>query len=346
MKERLIYIHPGLSTFARKDIAILEKEFDLIIFQFKVNDGKSVVYSFIRQFFFLFRHSFSSTKIIIQFGGFQSFVPVFLKRIFRYKVVIVLGGTDCVSFPSIQYGCYYNKRLKRLTKYSLKNADLLLPVDDSLIEYDYTYTSDDYPKQGYRYHIPKIQTPYKVIYNGYSGEKWQSLPKESNTFVTVAADLSTRFGPKLKGIDLIIDVAPNFPQCTFYIVGGDKLSIIPPNNVILENNKYGEDLYNFVASKEFYIQWSMSEGFPNGLCEAMLTSCIPIVSSVGAMPKIVDETGYILQKKNIKTAIEQITEALSDPLRNTKGIYARKRIEENFTIRNRSEQLIATLRNL
>ena len=43
----------------------------------------------------------------------------------------------------------------------------------------------------------------------------------------------------------------------------------------------------------------MSEGFPNALCEAMLSGCIPIVSNVGAMPKIVKETGYLLLKKDI-----------------------------------------------
>lgn len=48
-----------------------------------------------------------------------------------------------------------------------------------------------------------------------------------------------------------------------------------------------------------YLQLSLTEGFPNALIEAMACGCIPIVSSVGAMPEIVGQTGRVLKKKNI-----------------------------------------------
>ena len=37
------------------------------------------------------------------------FLPILFSKIFFKKSIVVAGGTDCVSFPSIGYGNFSNK---------------------------------------------------------------------------------------------------------------------------------------------------------------------------------------------------------------------------------------------
>lgn len=343
--KKILYFHNGLSSFVKKDIEIIEKEFDLIIFHFDVTNKKKVPFFFIRQFLFILKNLFNSNIYITQFGGYHSVLPSLIAKILRKKSIIVLGGTDCVSFPSIRYGNFFKKGLKIATTISLKNASLLLPVDDTLVEYKYDYQSNDFPYQGYKYFIKNIKTPFKVINNGYDSELWKCTKvKEPQTFVTVGANLGSRFGFQLKGIDLIFEVAPLLPECKFYIVGGSSINHkVVPRNIVLLDPIPNTELADFISSKQFYLQLSMSEGFPNALCEAMLCECIPIVSSVGAMPLIVGDNGYILNKKSTRELISIIEEALNPTKEiNTKMI--RNRIEQNFNLELRRNTLLSCLK--
>lgn len=349
MSNRILYFHNGLSSFVQKDIDILQSAFDLKIHFFQVKNKKKVPFSFISQKLFLLRYLFTTRIYIVQFGGYHSFLPVLFARLFFKKCIIVLGGTDCVSFPSIHYGNFYKSLLGYFTKFSLKNAHLLLPVDESLVHYKYNYQPNDYEYQGYKSYIPNIKTPYKVIYNGYDASIWtnDNLEKEKNSFVTVGANLGSRFGFTLKGIDLLFDVASLHPTCKFYIVGGSaiKNKSVPENIYLLDpipNNK----LAQFLQTKAFYLQLSISEGFPNALCEAMLCNCIPIVSSVGAMPKIVGNKGYILEKKDVKYLSKIIDFAIQNVNLSKLGKDAREEIRTKYTLENRKVELLKSINEL
>lgn len=346
MKRKVVYIHPGLSSFVQKDIEILSSEFELNIHHFSLSSKFKLPLSFVKQFFFLLFNSINSKIWIVQFAGYQSFLPVLLGKLFRKKTVLVLGGTDCVGFPSIRYGCFYNKSLKPFTSYSLRNAFLLLPVDETLAEYNYTYQDNDFPKQGFKYHVKGIQTPHKVIYNGFELEKWQPGIKERNTFVTVAADLTTRFGIQLKGIDLILEIAKEFPDCIFYIVGGKTISAAIPENVVLTDKIPNNQLNDLLGSKEFYLQLSMSEGFPNALAEAMLCGCIPIVSNVGAMPKMIEGAGFLLTKKDLNELKILIQQAINHTDKAAKANSAREIIRTKYHLERRRNELIETIQSL
>lgn len=344
-KTRLMYVHVGLSSFVKKDIAMLSEEFDLVIHYFDLKSKSKLPLSFLRQLGFLMKNSRKSEGIVIQFAGYHSYLPTILKFLHRKKTIIVMGGTDSVSFPSIQYGAFYNKYLKFFTRVSLKKATLLLPVSESLIHYKYTYSDNDFSEQGYLVHAPKTKTEVQTIYNGYDSDKWHSSnQKEEKSFLTIGADLGSRFGKKLKGIDLILEIAPKFPDCKFYIIGGDRLKEEVPQNVILVGNMPHDDLPEFIASKVYYLQLSMSEGFPNALCEGMLSGCVPIVSNVGAMPMIVDNVGFILKKKDSSLLSELINEALNSDISDL-AIQARNRIKDNFTIQNRKDQLTKAIKD-
>ncbi|MES2568406.1 MAG: glycosyltransferase family 4 protein [Bacteroidota bacterium] len=289
----------------------------------------------------------SSRLVICQFAGNHSFLPILFSRLFLKRSVIVAGGTDCVSFPSINYGNFNNRLLARTTAFSFKRCHLILPVHKTLVEYNYSYQPNDFSKQGYQCFIPGITTPYEVIHNGYDSEKWFcDTKKEKRSFVTIGAGLDSRFGFNLKGIDLIFEIAPKFPDCTFYIVGGLGIEKSASVNIILLDKIPNNELRQFLNKIQFYMQLSMSEGFPNALSEAMLCECVPIISNVGGMPEIVSDCGYILKHKNIIELYELVESALNSFELDRLGKKARQRIVENYTFDKRKQKLLATIDNL
>lgn len=350
MKKKLLYFHTGLSSFVEKDIQILEEHFEVTIYYFRVQDKWKTPFELIRQFFFLLKTP-KSTLIVSQFGGFHTVLPSFFTMIAHRKSVIVLGGTDCVSFPSINYGNFNRLFLGMATAYSLKRASLLLPVHETLIKYDYTYQSNDYPQQGYLAHRPNIKTPVEVVYNGYDSSIWTigRQERESHSFVTIGAGLGSRFGVSLKGIDLIVDAARLHPECSFYIVGGTGLNIGElPKNLHLLDKIPNHQLNAFLQTKEFYLQLSMSEGFPNALCEAMLSGCIPIVSNVGAMPFIVGNDGYVLSNKSVEKLSELLIKVSQLTTTDLQSISEKvhQTISDRFTYKKRNTQLKELIGNL
>ncbi len=82
----------------------------------------------------------------------------------------------------------------------------------------------------------------------------------------------------------------------------------------------------------------MTEGFPNALIEAMACGCVPIVSNVGAMPEIIANTGYVLEKKDAGLLIALLQKAMAE-YKPEKALAARKRAEQ-FSIENRAAQLL------
>jgi glycosyltransferase involved in cell wall biosynthesis len=243
-----------------------------------------------------------------------------------------LGGSDCVSFPSIKYGSFLRQPLRFFTYFSLKNATHLCPVDKTLVNYAYSYQNLDFKNQGYLAHFPMIKTPYTIIFNGYEKEKWHIGNKEKNSFVTIGANLGSRFGIGLKGIDLLIEIAEFFPDAQFYIIGGKAINKEVSKNIHLLDTMPNDDLPIFLATKEYYLQLSLSEGFPNA----------------GAMPMIVEGIGGILQTKSVSKLREVLSEYLTKDSQEKKMLSekSRNRISEKYTLKIRKRNLLELISRL
>ncbi len=344
MKPKLLYFHAGRSTFVIKDIEILQEKYNVKEFFFDTTNKANYFFQFIKQKFFLLANIFGAKLVVCQFAGHYSFLPILFAKLFFKRSVVVAGGTDCVAFPSISYGNFNTAAMRFTTTFSFKNCDLILPVHQTLVEYDYTYQPNDFPKQGFKYFIKDLKTKVEVIHNGYDSKKWFcNSSKEKNTFITIGAGLGSRFGFNLKGIDLIFEVAPEFPEATFYIIGGGSIKTQAPANVKLLENMPNDQIQPLLSKMQFYLQLSMSEGFPNALSEAMLCECVPVVSNVGGMPDIVTDFGYILKHKSSEALKALIVNAINNKDLDTLGKKARKRIEENYTFDKRKIKLLSAI---
>ena len=347
MKQKLLYFHAGRSSFVIKDIEILQEKYEVHEFFFNTTNKKSYLIEFIKQKWFILSKIFGAKLIVCQFAGHYSFLPILFAKLFFKRSVIVAGGTDCVAFPSIAYGNFNGKLMRFTTGFSFKNCDLILPVHQTLVEYDYTYQPNDFPKQGFKYFIKDLKTKVEVIPNGYDSNKWFcNSEKEKRSFITIGAGLGSRFGFSLKGIDMIFEIAPKFPDATFYIVGGSSIKTEAPANVKLLENMPNDQIQPLLSNMQFYMQLSLSEGFPNALSEAMLCECVPLVSNVGGMPDIIDDCGYLLKHKDQEELFKLINTALNNNDLSSLGKKARKRIVDNYTFENRKNKLLSELEKL
>ena len=300
-KKKVLYIHSLNTSFVRKDIALLEANFIIKKSFFNPNKKVLVPFQFIKQFFFLLFNIWGANIVIVQFAGYQSFLPAFFSKIFRKPCLIVLGGTDCVSFPSINYGNFNRPVLKTFTAWSLRLSTHFAPVHKSLVKSKYTYTDDDYPEQGYMVFCPKVKGGYTELFYGYDAAQFRNdEAKIPNSFITVGFLNNPNYFRK--GIDLIVEMAKSYPNNKFTIVGGtiDDIPVINvPSNVKLVDAVSYDELKALYAEHEFYLQLSICEGFPSAICEAMLCGCIPIGSDVAAIPEIIDDCGFVLKHKNV-----------------------------------------------
>jgi glycosyltransferase involved in cell wall biosynthesis len=265
-----------------------------------------------------------------------------LSKPLRCKCTIIAGGVDCVYYPQIGYGYMGKSLISWFTRFSFRHCDLILPKHESLIEFEDHFNEPNL-KQGLKYHIRNLETPYKVIPNGFNNQifKKNSSEKIKNSYITAAIGLNKDTNIKLKGIDLIISAARYFPNSSFTIIGGahiqDKKNV--PYNVSLLPPLNQTGLVEHLSRSEFYLQLSMSEGFPNGICEAMLCECIPIGSSVNSIPEIIGETGEILTKRDTDEFIA-VLKKTENSYSNEKGQACRKRIIDFYSLENRTSKLL------
>lgn len=351
MKKRILYIYPESSTFIRKDIGFLSRHYRVITPGHDWKNKSLTPLNFLKQFLFLCRNLPGSKAVFVMFGGYWSFLPALAGKITRIHVYIIPGGTDCVSFPSMGYGSLRKPVMRTFIKWSFSLCTELLPVDESLANSAYTYLPDsDYPRQGFRFFFPRLKTPYRVINNGFDPGFFNSDPdiKKENSFIAVAP-VNNLMRVRVKGIDTVIMLARKFSDCSFTIVGlsdevAAKLGPLPENIKIYPFMPQ-QQFMGLLAESRYVLQLSVSEGFPNALCEAMLCHCIPVGSSVGSVPSIIGDSGYVMDSPDpeyLTARMDEILGADADTRRRM-GLMARERIASLFHISIREKAFLDLL---
>lgn len=230
---------------------------------------------------------------------------------------------------------------------SFRLCNHIAPKHHSLVESSYTYSSNDPALQGYLAFDRKLNKPFTVITNGYDPDLYIPSKKIKNQFITASGNLNQSYQYKLKGIDLIIEIASKFPECNFIIAGAElKLPFSTEhNNIRLVPKLKNEELLKLFSESEYYLQLSMAEGFPNALCEAMLCGCVPIGSCVFSIPEIIGNTGFILDHRSASELESLIRKAINSENKEY-GIDARKRIINMYPLSSRKEKLIKLCKDL
>ncbi len=344
----ILLIAPAASSFVLQDSEFLKEKYPVKLLIFHSYPKWKAPFEFIRHKIILLFTLHRYQLIICQFAGYHSYLPVLFGKLFSIPVLIICGGTESVSFPSIRYGNFHKKILGWFTAYSLRHATHLAPKHNTLIDYAYTYDESQPSRQGMKAYISGFSTPFTIIPNGYDARFYTPAGiKNPSSFLTVAAGIELPFTIPLKGIDLIMKIAPCFPECTFTIAGcpenfSPPVSLPNVNWIYIKNKDHLVQLYR---SHEFYFQLSMSEGFPNAVCEAMLCGCIPITSDVNALPDIVGDAGFMIHHRSM----EALQQTLHKALTCDKKLFsenARNRIASLFPLDLRKSKLLTLAEKL
>lgn len=344
-RNKILYITPSMQSFVKSDIRILSKYFNVRVINQPWGNKKLAPLNFIAQFFSMLFSIHGTEFILVNFGGYWAFWATIFGKIFSKRVFIVTHGTDCASIPEIKYGSLRISLLKRICNFSYRRADAIFPVSESLIETELLFDpAIKSRKQGLLYHFPELKVPIKTIYNGLDDSQW-TLPTQvdriPNSFLAVMS--SSQF--QLKGGDLILEIAKNYPQCSFYFAGvqASAIAFESTDNVHFLGFLSPEELKNWYQKSEFYFQLSSFEGFGCALCEAMLCGAIPIGSNTNHIPQIAGDSGFIISKKSLEAAIPIIDKALSAPNKDLLSINSRLHIQANYSLALREQKLIEGL---
>lgn len=347
LKKKALFIYPALSSFIKKDIEILENQYQLITYELRIIKKWHTPFLMLHQFLFLLFH-FNASVCIIEFAGFHSFIPTLFCKLFNIPTLIICGGNDCHSFPAIRYGNHHKFPLSYATQLSLNYCSHISTKDESLWESEYLYDTRFPALQGIKAFMPKIKIPNTTIHNGYDIAFWKKAEtsRKPYSFITVSGNLDLDFQKELKGIDLIIEAAKVFPTFNFTIVGASLNHLLKdfPTNIQVLGIKNIDDLKSLYSSYEYYLQLSIAEGFPNSLCEAMLCGCTPIVSNVFSMSKIVKNAGFIIQKRDLQLLIDVLNEIEKNHILNED--ISRNNIAQNYSIEKRQEKLLKLVNHL
>ncbi|OQX70519.1 MAG: hypothetical protein B6D62_04670 [Candidatus Cloacimonas sp. 4484_275] len=223
-----------------------------------------------------------------------------------------MGGYDVTYIPELNYGSFNSPLRSLATGFSIKNASLNLPVAERL-------------KAEILQRFPRIKT--EVVPTGYSPDYFvpdKNIKKENIVLTCGKIDSYKRF--VIKGIDL--------PEM-------QKLIEPLPKNLKLLEMIPQKEVIKFYQKAKVYAQFSLREGFPNSVCEAMLCECIPVGTDVGAMKEIIGNNGFLLKSRDISEIVQTIEKAINAPL--SLGKKAREQIKKKFTVEQRKEKLYQLL---
>ena len=347
-KLKLLFISNGIPSFTKIDIDILKSEFEVVLFSKLWTNNFSVIINHILLIIKLFTLRNKVSKIVISFASHWSYFPSIIGRLFNIPVAIILHGTDCASILSLNYGDLRKPILKRIIKSSIKNASILLPVSETLIKVENLYNGNNIERyQGLNSFFKIDKLKFKTIYNGIDSNFWKpnfNIKKKKYSFIAVFSNQQFF----LKGGDLIIGLAKEFPNCSFYIAGCDTIpdQYLKPNNLILLGHIPKEKLLEYYNQSQFHLQLSVFEGFGCSLVESMMCNCIPIGSKVNIIPYIIGNTGVVLEKRNQQDLNKIILNLTTSSTKELSFDDSRNRAKENFDFEIRKKKLVNAIINI
>ncbi len=344
---RIAHFKTKNSSFVIRDQVILERHHT--VHNYLIRTDTPLVYgrALIKLLFFLLTSGRKYDVYYIRFADWHTALLCLFGRLYRKKLYVVIGGFDVASIPELNYGGHTRWIRSRLIKYTLNHATCLLPNSESMVYYENTFIPGGKVMGGIRHFVPQPKAKIEVVYNGFEPDTYKKLPgTEKRPLAMTVAIIDQERTFYIKGIDRFIETAHRLPSYDFLIVGIPKSFLekrgepLPENLNTMEYADPGE-LIRLYSEASVYCTFSIVEGMPNALCEAMLCECIPVGTRVTSIPEIIGDTGFIIDEPVIEHYVRNVQNAFqADP---QLGKAARQRIIHRYSLKKREEKLLSVL---
>jgi len=335
-KLNVLVIRISPSSFVNQDINILEK----LCLSTSILDYSEVrhIKSLILQFFYLLKNITKFDLIYIWFASYHSLIPALFAKIFGKKCIIVIGGHDAAYVPEYRYGVH-RKRIRSLfNRASCRLADLLLPVSEFTNNNLFNFLPTNQRLKTY------------VIKNAIDLMQFQPDQSIERIYDVLSVIGTGKINvAKLKGVDLLFEIAAQMLDLNFTIIGlAGKAkdwckTKIPPNVTLLDKVSRNE-LQRFMNASKVFCQLSRHDSFGMVLVEAMAMGCVPVGLNCGGTPEIMHDIGYISATENISDITSSIRKAIAAPTEARLEIHSH--IRKNFDINERETGLLNVISEL
>jgi glycosyltransferase involved in cell wall biosynthesis len=326
--QKIFFVAPHLSGFVRTDLEILKegRGFSKAIFYKAAKNPVYLIYTIIRIFLGVIRTDLS----YVWFADFRAYLTVFFSKLFRKKVIVVVGGYETASLKEINYGGLLRPGQSRRFRYILKNADRIVTAS----RFSLNEVLEFHPVEN-----------ISVVHLGIPAEEKLTPSNKLDWIITVGN--ATEMSSRIKGLYYFAEATSFFQEYKSIIVGKfedsikEKLLKINPG---LEFTGYltRDKLIDIYKNARIYCQLSMRESFGLSVLEAMSYGCIPVVTETGALPEVIGNTGYFTEYGDVKKTVS----ALKRALENGEPLEAKSRAFKEFSLAKRKEKIISLIESL
>jgi len=313
-----VLFYNWVPSFIQKDIEIFKKHFDTTAYLFRIIKIVRLPFE-IRK----------ADMVFVWFAGYHAFVTTLINLVCKKPLVLVAGGYDVADVKEMRYGWLINPLSKRMIRFVLRHASKILAVSE--------FNKDEMARN-------LDITTAEVVYLSVDNTTFVPKGKKERLIIAVSA-VDSLARARVKGLDVFLQVAKKLPHEKFLIIGTQKKALqqlkeLASSNVTFLPPLPQEELLQYYQKAKVICQLSYYESFGVAVAEAMSCACIPAVSSRGALPELVGDTGYCTEYGNINEIAEAIISALQDQV---KGEQARKRIIEHFSVEQREQRLLTLI---
>ena len=298
IKKNILYVIEGYTGFKRLDEDILNSFSNVRTYNYK----SILNYLDISIFFDIIW----SDVIVIWFGSKHAIPTLIFNLILNKPLVIIAGGFDVASVPSINYGAMRKGSRKKIGNWIFSRATKIISVSHS--NYREIEKNTDVKKNR-----------IKLIYNAIPNVKRKFVKKKKQVLTVGEINKETYLR---KGLDRFIELAKGMLEINFYHIGKwtdnkgnlddtffNYVKSISPKNIKYLGYLNDEELYNFFKESKVYAQLSRHEAFGVSVVEAISYNCIPVVWNSFSLPEVVCGNGFIID--NLTSALDKTNLALN-----------------------------------
>lgn len=329
---KILFVHQGLKSFVKKDLDILRSSHEVRSIQFTGREG--LLKNFIPALWKLWHGVLWCDITFSWFGALHAFFAVFFSRMLKRRSIVVAGGWDVGQWPD---GLVFQRYKGWCPQYVFSRADLVLSVSD------FNHSEAISNIRAKMNHIQRI-------YHGFDAERYRTSKSMHREKIVITVGTVCNYYLERKGLFLFVKAASYLPDTQFCLIGQwldetiDTLKSIASSNVRFLGMVTDEELIEWYSRAQVYVQASRHEAFGCSVAEAMLCGCIPVVSKKSALPEVVGDCGYYIDRLDPESLAEKIGEALQAPAE--MGEHARQRIIDHFPLEKRSKELLAAVASL